>query len=465
MEAEEKVHPTPLHFHYDEFCDLLGGAAWDQAVERWRVAGLSPDRERRLAPFSSRFSSSSRSLFPNDPALYPLETLWLKWNLFAQLCDRIEGFHRDFRRPHLRIQPAYVWVTVPDAISDFLPSRWSFSLKLAGLEPVLPVSGEIPSEFAPRIFSLPPDLKTDYVAPVMKGLPLGHEESVTALIHSMERFREPVGDKVRGMVQVNLISENIRPADYSEMDVFRVTLKAQTEIGQRPTESPVRIWGTKLPDSERGLLVSGATEAVSPSVWETVEKNRQAVFSYSKVAIYKSYHVPCDLYSLGMMLLRSLFVNDRQELGAVDEMIKEMIHRLKPMVQGLGFQDDRIIAERLRESFQKEGLFKKEAVLYRLEDRTGGADMIPDDLWEDQLILALRLLTSIPGFSFCRNHGDYPVEHPERLMQRVMLKVRELSHRIKIALFGSRERNREILEACAQVRKEFSLARNHSNAF
>jgi hypothetical protein len=455
----DKTQPEPLSLQYDEFCDLLGGCSWDQAIERWTSSGLSPGRRQILPALKPFFSSASQFLFSGDPAAFPLEVLWLKWNLFIGLCRKIQTIHRELQRPLLNLVPSRVRVTVPDSPGEFLPARWFFSLDTNELRVAPPFElPEMPPELASRISFPPSDLDPIYCAPLVRHGALGDEETVTALIRSMERIRESKESKegaVRGIVETYLTSENIRASEFSLADVFRVTLRFHDEGA-----TPVHVWSSKEISQERGLLLNGVTEPVPPSVWESLEKARQKVFSRSGVAIYKSCHVPCDLYSLGMILMRTLLVNGDQEMPGVEQGVRRVADGIGSMVQKLGSLDGKILPKRLRVRLQEEGgLFSKGSVLFHREGGGKPAESIPDEIWYDALLFGLRLLAWTPGFGFCENHGDYDIERPDDLMEKVTGEAERLGERIKVELFGSRQRNREILEACDLVRAELAEVR------
>ncbi|HET6371357.1 MAG TPA: hypothetical protein VFG95_09170, partial [Nitrospiria bacterium] len=389
-------------------------------------------------------------------AAFPLEVLWLKWNLFTGLCRKIQTIHREQQRPILNLVPSRVRVTFPDFPGELLPARWLFSLDTRELRVAPPFDHpEMPPELASRISFPPSDLDPIYSAPLVRHGALGDEETVTALIRSMERIRESKGSKegaVRGIVQTYLTSENIRAAEFSLADVFRVTLRFHEEGA-----TPVHVWSSKEITQERGLLLNGVTEPVSHPVWENLEKARQKVFSRSSVAIYKSCHVPCDLYSLGMILMRTLLVNGHQEMAGVEQGVRRVADGIAPMVQKLGPLEGRILPKRLRTRLQEEGeIFSKDSVLFRREGGGKVADSIPDEIWYDAIQFGLRLLVWSPGFGFCENHGDYDIERPDDLMEKVTGEAERLGERIKVELFGSRQRNREILEACDLVRAELA---------
>jgi|SRR5579863_290836 len=449
-DANITVQAESLDLTYDEFCDLLGGSGWDEALERWGVAGLSAERHRSLEALRPFFSSPRQFMFSSDRSLFPLELFWLKWNLFTLLCGKMLMIHRDFRGPVLNLQPSLISVKPSGSAADSLPVRWIYSLTTA-LAAALPLShADLPAHLTSRLFVPPPNLHPNYAASLLQQRVLGDEERVTVLIRSLERIREPSAGAVRGLLQIYLTSEKIRPSDFSLLDVLRVTFSVADEEASR-----VRIWGSKVTSSERGLLLNGETEPLPPAQWDALERSRQKVFSRASVAIYPSFHVPSDLFSLGMILLRTLAVNDAQEMFRIDEAARGMIEEFHPMLKDLAPDEGWERARRFRTRIRREGgLFSKTSVLYRRDDRARGAGAISDELWYDAITLAFRLLVWTPGFGYCQNHGDCDLEHPERLLEKVTREVEGLGERIKADLFGCRPRNREILEACDLVRKE-----------
>jgi len=414
-------------------------------VEPFRLfnrAAADPPAFRRL------FSSTRQFLFSDDRQRYPLEVFWLKWNLFVGLCRRIQRIHSEHQRPLLNLQPAHLRIKMTEATEAFMPVRWGFSLDTSNLQLAdrfIPPG--LPADVPAHLFSPPPDAHPLYSpAPVgRQGLERG--ETATLLVRSTERMRDSPAGKVRGIVQAQLVSDHLKGSDYSSGDLFRVTPPLLEEEA-----GALRLWASKRASAERGVLLEGVTEPVSPAVWEQFEKARQKVFSRSEVVVYKSLHIPCDLYSLGMILFRTLLVNDRQEFDGVSPTIVRMSEQLGPISFSLQEQEKQFLSRRLRFYLRKEGeLLSKRAVLYREQERESGCDAIPDDLWTEALLSGFRLI---------QNRGEHPLDQMGRLMEPVAADAERLGGRIKLELFGSRERNREILEACDLIRKELSEVRN-----
>ena len=105
-------------------------------------------------------------------------------------------------------------------------------------------------------------------------------------------------------------------------------------------------------------------------------------------------------------------------------------------------------------------MLSKSAFLYK-GDSHGTVDVFPPDSLLDQaLILVLRLLSRIPGFSFSASGGSPFAGRVQTLMESVTAEVERLEGLIRSELVGSRRRNREIRKACDLVRAEIAAMRS-----
>jgi hypothetical protein len=106
--------------------------------------------------------------------------------------------------------------------------------------------------------------------------------------------------------------------------------------------------------------------------------------------------------------------------------------------------------------------FGPEAVLYRAEDRDalgpgawGSARaegpeqaVVPEALWNEVWLTALRMATMIPGWSFCSGLDDYIPTAPAEPLARASRSLDGLVERCRGALIGSSGRNRIALDVC-----------------
>ncbi|MGB3942782.1 MAG: hypothetical protein WBK96_14960 [Candidatus Manganitrophaceae bacterium] len=438
----EREQPDVTSFSYDAFCDFLGGAGSDQA-----------DRSGPSDQAPSSLSAAPAFLFSNDPTRLPLEVCWLKWNLFLALCRRVRKRYFEDQRPLLSIEPARIRVTLLPPPEPFFPARWLFSVDAAGVETAVPfIPPGMPSNFAGRIFLPPGEPHPIYAAPPLHQNRLRREGEGTVLIQKMERIRESEERGVRGLLQVHLVSDALRDEESVPADVFLVTIHSHHSYPGEGEEAGFRLWASKKGRSERGLLLEGMTDPLSLSDWEGIEKVRQKVFSSSRFTLYKSCHLPCDLYSLGMTLLRALLVNDRHEMSEIDRMIRRTIPEVREKVEW-----------QIRALLKKGGdLFSSRSVLYHEKDRLVEGGGIPEGVWGDLLLFAFRLIIWAPGFGYCRDRGEFESDHPDSLLDQVIAEGEDLAARIALELFGSRRRNREILEVCDLIRMGLDGVRDHA---
>lgn len=456
--------PQFFSIQWDEFCDLLGGAMWTDACAQWSFENLTPERRQLLPILASRFTDQRQFLFSNSTeAVFPLEIFWLKWRLFAALCARVLALHCDRRRPHLGLHPAQIQVMIPDVADPLLPARWNFAVNLSNADGALPfVHEQMPPALMDRLFQPPHSVENLYQAMELRDWPLGKSESVTVLIRSMERVRlqEMKEPEVRGIVQLHILTDTLLASAFSEKDVFHVHLN----VSQGGTTA-VRVWGSKVESAERGLVIRGVTEPIPPAVWEQLEQNQKHVFNQSKAVFYRAFHVPCDLYSLGVILLRTLVGQRVESIARLESALPQLLRSLEKIVKNVGSTDPLILSQRFRRLLNEEGaLFSQKALVYPTTDSPLSETMVPDDLWYDGLQLAFRFMARIHDFGFCGTSGDYDLENPYQPMEQALTEVIRLGEWISLELFGSRQRNRDILSACQVLREELMQKEGLSRA-
>ena len=443
-----------LFLQWDEFCDLLGGAAWTDACGQWSFEDLTPERRQLLPVLASRFADQRQFLFSDTKgSVFPLEAFWLKWRLFAGLCSQVLALHRDRRRPHLGLHPSQIQITIPEVADPLLPARWNFAVKLLNSEGAMPfVHEQMPPAFMDRLFQPPHSVENPYQATELRDWPLGKSEPVTILVRSMERVRLPEveGDEIRGMVQLHILTDSIPASAFSEKDVFHVHLNLS-----HGGASTVRVWGSKVESAERGLVISGVTEPMRPALWDHLEQNQKQVFSQSKAVFYRAFQVPCDLYSLGVILLRTLVGQRAESTSRLELALPQILVNLEKIVTSGGSHDPAQLSQRIQGLLNEEGaLFSQRSLLFPTTISPTGATTIPDELWYDGVQLAFRFMGRIPGFGFSANSGDYDVGNPGQLMEHALKEVMRIGEWIYVELFGSRQRNRDILTACQILREE-----------
>ena len=164
-----------------------------------------------------------------------------------------------------------------------------------------------------------------------------------------------------------------------------------------------------------------------------------------------------DVYSVGVLLCRALLVNRDQTLQQVEARLSRVIEGLEPVVQGIDLMDHVTLYMRLSSLLQEEGrVFSSTSVLFSQDGSSNSESLLPEDIWYDALLLALRCMSWIPGFSICPSAAAYDMRQIDQPLQEVTRQAEELDHRIRLELFEAGQRDREIGEACKRIRSELA---------
>lgn len=421
--------PDPLGLHWDKVCDLLGGSDWSTI----------PEPFQSLPPLRSRFSSGRQFLFQDDPARLPLESLWLKLSAFVCLCHRVVEFYERQQRPYLSLDPRHVTVRASDHTVAWLPARWLFAVELDAAKGATSLVHErMSKEMARNIFLPSADLDAAYAAPVMRQWPMSREVSGRVLLRSVERIPDDTNEQVaRGLLRAHVFSDGVSFSDFSDHDAIHVTFRLP---GSGATM--VCFWARRVEEAERGVVVSGVMDPISQAAWAQLERARQQVFSDARIVVYRAFHHACDLYSLGMLLFRSLLVNSSQSLEQVQQRLGLVLERLEPLVQGLNPDDHWTVFKRVSGRLQEQGgVFGPPSAC------------LSEYIWYDALILGVRLVCWIPGFSFCTSAGAVDERVPEALQSAVRA-AEHVAEQARIELFDAAVRHRDLLGVCDRALTE-----------
>jgi hypothetical protein len=79
---------------------------------------------------------------------------------------------------------------------------------------------------------------------------------------------------------------------------------------------------------------------------------------------------------------------------------------------------------------------------------------LPPGLWAEAIVLGLRAVTNVPGFSICRSRSDFDPQHPEVKVEYLLQLTRSLVRRIDVPLFGLPGRQASIGGAIRTVARE-----------
>jgi hypothetical protein len=446
--ADRNAGSAALAFQWDEFCDLLGGARWEDALARWRAQGLDPARDAPLSTLKSPLAGSAQFLFSDKQIA--LRTLGLKWSLFTALCQQLLAVYKKLKRPHLGLDPSQI-VIHWEPVTQALPARPVFALHVLQDGAASPLVGNgMPDEMARWILSPRSRSDSPYAAPAIHEWQVGRELPVTVLVQSMDRLQDEAEDAIRGILRLQTISEAFPNTRFSERDVFRLMLGVSNAECDR-----IGLWCRRVEASDSGIVVSGVTDPMPPALWTRLEGASRQVFSNAKAAVYRAFDPSCDLYSVGVLLAYALLVNRHQDLRQVTHALGQVSRGMDPIVTGVDPQDHATLFKRISGRLREEGhVFCSWSVLF--EGNRNQAGEVPDDVWYDALIVVLRLLSAVPEFSICPGQTCQHLKSLHADFERLTGVAEQIGERIRIELFECEQRSRDILQACHTTRSRLA---------
>lgn len=228
---------------------------------------------------------------------------------------------------------------------------------------------------------------------------------------------EGLGDSLQGTASVRL--RKVLPPDQD-----RTILEGTLVTEERLSGSSNDLAWIRLPlPSGRidlyGHLYSGEGSAPGEARFRTVPQRlpetvvaalraaEGVAFARSPFEIVPLLSTPCDLYSLGVLAVRTLFVDEETTLAvALDDVLslaRQVAAEHKP---------DRPIADRIRTIFDQDKRYYSSLGPHRLTRQEVEApeafQWIPPELWYETLGTIIRLFPGIGPDSVCRDFGDVP---------------------------------------------------------
>lgn len=434
--------PTVDHpfLSWDTFCDLLDGVPWNAVEPRLPLFNSVDKSSGDSCLLREQLAGPGQYFFEANRAQQTHEIFWLKLSLFERLCRRVALVHRLTRRPLLTLDPAHILIALPEQGSSHLPVRWGCALTVKNSDeaPHLPVD-DMPSEMASGLHAFPQDVDLCYACPSVREWPLGREVAATMLIQSADPIPDEGGTSIRGLVRVHVIADGIEAHTFSHHDVFRLILPLKIGKG-----TEVRIWARKVDVPERGIVLSGVTEGLSQEIWKAFKEASAQAMSEARAVVYRTFPMSSDLYGLGMLLLRALMGSDVRRWERITATIPALLEGLAPAVQGVDPSDFAVLHVRIRER------------LSECQDLFLQPD-ITDDLWWDALVLALRALSTIPGFSYAVPLSGEARSSDHSAVDLLLEDVAHLARRARVELFEADERDRTIRTACDHMLADLGI--------
>lgn len=448
--------------HFDEFCDLAGGATV-AALANSAPAGAAPGRAVAFARIGARLAGEGQWLAApwtrgDDPAALAeagpvrlrrlaLEASWLKVQAFAQVCRIAREHHARLQQPHLGLSPDNVMLRLLDGAAAPAPVRWCFAASVVDLGSSHRVAlagtcreGSVPALFAPA---------TDAVRTFLSPLAAPGRGDPELAVHVAARPLEGGGPGLA----LELRAAHERLVGIEPGDVVRVLADAPLPGGMGPALLGVVTAVTRTGADAEIALAAEQTAALPESP-----------FAFAATAgFHRRLGPACDLFPLGMLLLRALLGNDAQDVFALRERFDRLLDRLDVML-GADADPRRVAATVQHLLDQERPHLGSEQVLHgaasraRVLDGAEPAGPVPAALWRDLLTLGVRLLSARRGFGFAAHHGDGDPQEPARILDAVLAEVDELLARLVAELGDRPVRDAELQRVTGELLGEVRTA-------
>ncbi len=384
----------PHHGSFEGLLDRLGGRPLE--------GDRSPDLGLLFSPAGSGVDA--------------VEVLALKLAAFRQLVRAVREYYRIVGLPHLDLHPAQVGVE-ERAPGDELPRLWSFQVKLLGTSSARLLRFDDGVE----ILRPPPHLRLPYSSPRVRASYLvGRRRGELVL----ERL-EPAGEGWR-IVGDLFDPDGIYP-EPAAGDWIVLTWPGGT-LADGECSTAARL----APGAGSGLPHRLSTEpvALAAATARKLEGARGLRLPRVAYRVYPRLGAGDDLYSLGALLLRAVLVNDRQDLGIVEELAASPEADLEGLLQRHG------------EALASANVF------YQESDRVPGRpNAIPGELWRQTLEVALGLLSAE---STAQSGGD----DPQARLHELWLTAGSLLRRLQLILFYRQPVHLEIRSLISELLAE-----------
>ncbi len=431
------LEPAPLGFH--EAVAFLGGADPDGLNDATRESARDvPLRREALAAFGE---AGRQVYFEGDATgLSALEALYLKLAAMTDLARGAQDLLEATGDPHLALTPDRLRARLLPGPA-IVPVRWGLAVEIADLlTTARPLELDVDRiEGEPGVAGLPYPCPEAYL-PAAMGRPQIEHLSMRLALENLD-VKETSG-KWRAQFTARLTAPDLyRAADHGNRDLVRVVLVVGSAANQRIVFS-----GRKTASVAGGFRFTGTAGALSADTCAALKSTDLATSTNVEVTLVHVFAAPADVMSLGLVMLRVLLANDGQDLSQVDTRLAGELAVAVATPGGGGVSAE---YARLQAALQSAGIASgAREVLYRAIDRDAVDAAIPASLWNDALLLALRMASNVAGWSICGAQDDFDPADPAQPLQTVVQELEELAERARGSLIGSAGRNASVQAVC-----------------
>ena len=407
---------TPFYpYTFDRFADFLGGRPTD---------GL----EAKDSPGGEGF------LFALEGSgLDAVEILLLKMIFFSQVVSALKEYYNELE-PHLDLHPGHLVVdTVPFGAD--LPRRWGFQVKLLGLSSARPAT--LPQNI--QVLMPPRRAQVPYCSPRVRSACMIQPRQGELQIERLHPEAEGSG---RWFIQARLRDPNGILPRPGPRDLL--TLAWPEALLGRTEPVSARCSGDSGGHHTSELTVLAGPLELDEATRRRLEQARGLSSPGVRYRIYPELGVPEDIYSLGVLLLRLLLVNDQQDLSLLEPLIADI-----PTGEAAS-ADDEMPGTLLSALRDHPDLLASRNLFYKIDDRQNNRpNALPDELWQAALGLAWQLVGR-SGFAL-KPDGGFDSDQPARHVTEVQKLTDALLRQLRLLLFRRQPQHYEIHSLIAEI--------------
>ena len=431
---------------WDEWADFVGGRAETDLVPSAAPESLEADSSRRRVEWLlETLPPTGRYLYGHDgTGVDAIEVLSLKMTAFRQLVDALLAYYRATGQPHLDLHPGHVLLDSYGAGSS-LPALWTFEVRLHGV-----ASATKTSAFGVEVVVPPPEPMFPYAAPEILEFRLASRRPGDVYLSEIEPADAGLGVRVEG----RLSDPNGLFPRPEEPDWIHVTFPDEA-LGLGIDALVVKRKPGVPASYEELTFVSEPVELDDAAV-KRLRRSFGVRLPGARYKVFPRFGAPSDLHALGVLLLRALAGGERADFTVLLQAVQRAATAAVRTKEGEAL--DRLKAALAGDPVTS-GLFDRSQVFWRDEDRVPGRpNAIPPALFERALLLALRLVTRIPGFSIATAPGDFVPEDPTGRVEQALRETDEVVAELRALLVHRQPLHFEIQDVLAELLEEESEA-------
>jgi hypothetical protein len=421
----------------EPFIDILSGAAWDGLKHGRSVLDLGPQLST-LDKHQTAFARDGRLLLETRGRNGRLvETFHLKLRLLADIVSSVHAMVRCLQRPLLNIS-CQSWQVALGEPGRGLPFLWTAKAVLSdpGTAVPLPIERSDLQYFVPLLAGA-----TSVYRPLVSSLATKGQAAVRIRQVLPER-----GDNT--IVEGTFTAQERIDVGYHDLVWFRLNLahgdinlhaRLEADTAMAPGEWRFRTVAQRADDTQVADLRAAEGVPVAEVPFE----------------IIPLLSSPCDLYSLAVMAIRILLVDNTNSLPVVVDETLSLARQIKNAADVSAGLETRIA-----DIFNQDQRWVESLGPHHLtfDELTSGQafSLVPGELWWTMLAAIMRMLPGAGPDSQCKDLGDAPQGGLHKVFEKTITDLDNLILRTRSLVVADWQSNQEI----SAVIKEYLTQQN-----